>query len=381
MKLACLGDLHLDERSPRYGHALVVLDAALHDAWHEGARGFILLGDTCEGRPTPQVIAALAQRFHRIRDGGGWVAVVQGNHEDYETGLVWEALGVRRSAWNTMPALHDEATILLVPYPRRGRAPFDELAEGGSIRDSMAAAAERIAARIAEEQAATAEVDGRVGGPPAPLLVFGHVTIEGLRVGDSDFELHQAQEVIVPQAALAPAALTVVGHIHRAQEVTPTIIGAGSLYRCSFAEAGDDKSYVLVTVDEGRVTWERRPVPARGMQVVRVAWSPGLRASLAAADPLFAGLSYAGQEVKLVVEIPEDQLATFDASIFDPVREATALFVLEKDVAAIQRTRAPALAAADTPDAQLAAWLAATEQPIGSEDVERLSAKLAEVTR
>lgn len=282
MKLALIGDIHLDERSPRYAHALDVLNWTIRNAQRAGANGFIFLGDLCEGKPTPRVIAAYASIFKMITDHDDWIAVVQGNHEDAETGMVWDSLGVRRSAWNEFQTIHDEATILLVPYPRRGRAPFHDLVDDGTIAGNMRAAAERIAEEIAMERA-TAEGH-------APVIVCGHFTIEGMTTRDAEFELHGAAEVVVPRAAFQGVALAAVGHIHKAQQfcgscgtwkepdhenhcpLCPNIIGVGSLIRHSFAERLDCKSYTLVTVEDGAVRWERRDVPAREMYEYHGEW-------------------------------------------------------------------------------------------------------------
>lgn len=372
MRLALVGDLHLDDRSPRFQHTLDVLDWTISDALEAGATGVAFLGDLCEGRPSPRVVAALARRFRTIKERGGWTVIVEGNHEDYEAGLIAEWLDVRRVAWNEFQTIHDDASILLVPYPRRGRPPFHDLEDDGTIAGNMGVAAERIREEIAEELKAIAEVS-----PGMPLIVLGHFTIEGMTTRDAEFELHQANEVVVPKSAFHHCALVAVGHIHKAQDVDLGLIGVGGLIRHSFSEANDPKSYTLVTVDGGCVSWERRPVPAREMVVTTLRWDADLRAVIAKADPLFFGLSMVGKEVKLTVEIPEDQLATFDPTVFDPIREAAAHFVLDKVSIPTERTRAPEIATADSLEAQLDTWLVATQQDVTEERRGRLHAKVA----
>lgn len=375
MKVVLIGDIHLSERSVRFGHVLEVLDAVIEDAEVQAAGdalGWVLLGDLFEGQPAGTEYAALFNRIARMRrahaDHRRPVGVVLGNHEAYSALAFWEHLGVV-AAWHKPMRLMlpgAGAEVLLIPYPRRGRPPFDGLEDDGTIAGSMSAAAARIAELIAHESRA-----GR------PLIVAGHFTIEGMRVKDSEFELHTATEVVVPRAAFDGVALAAVGHIHTAQDVAPHIVGVGSLIRHSFAEAADEKSYTLVTIDSGRVSWERRPVPARGMEQIRVVWPGDVREDPSAIGDV-AG-DCAGKEVKVLVEIPEEQLATFDATVFDPIRDAAAHFVLEKVVIPVQRARAPEIATAMTLDDQLVAWLTATNAQIGSEDYERLSAKAAEV--
>jgi DNA repair exonuclease SbcCD nuclease subunit len=122
-------------------------------------------------------------------------------------------------------------------------------------------------------RAAADRIGGWIGGAVdehGPVIVLGRCTIEGMTTRDTDFELHSSNEAVVPLTAFAPAALTIVGHIHREQELTPTVIGAGDLYRCSFAEAEDEKGYVLVSAAHDGVSWTRRRVGARPMLVYSI---------------------------------------------------------------------------------------------------------------
>jgi DNA repair exonuclease SbcCD nuclease subunit len=195
-----------------------------------------------------------------------------------------------------------------------------------------------------------------------------------MKVHDSSYELHSATEVVVPRDAFRGVALTAVGHIHTPQDVSadPPIIGVGSLTRCSFAEANDEKSYTLVTLAEGRVAWERVPVPAREMVVGDLSWPCG-----GAAPELLDDV--AGKEVKLTVEIPADQVATFDASVFDSLRARAAHFILEKVIVPTERVRAPEIGAAARLETQVETWLRATDQQVDEARRARLMEKVGEI--
>jgi hypothetical protein len=178
-------------------------------------------------------------------------------------------------------------------------------------------------------------------------------------------------------------ALVVTGHIHHAQFLEPNIVGAGSLYRCSFAEAQSEKSYVLVSVEDGAVRWERRAVPCREQSVITVHWKESQDETMTwrfqTKDLILEAGRYkpmeemlAGREVKLVVEIPEDQLSTFDPSVFDPIKEVAALFVLEKRTLPLTRTRAPEIAGAHSLTEQLRAWGEAVGETVRESVVEKI---------
>jgi DNA repair exonuclease SbcCD nuclease subunit len=267
LRLALIGDLHLSQRSPRYAHTFEVLRDVIGDEEAGPIDLFVLLGDLVEGAPSPREYHDLLDVLGDMADvAKHGVGVILGNHEHPETLCVADTWINVMTAWDQIRMLDlDEARILLIPYPRRGRPPFADLKDGGTIAGSMRAAADRIGDAVRAE---LADLRGQ-----RPLIVLGHFTVEGMTTRDADFELHSASEVVVPQAALAGTALTALGHIHRAQVVTPTIIGVGSLIRHSWAERDDPKSYTVVTVDGGHVSWSRRDVNARPLRQFEGEWS------------------------------------------------------------------------------------------------------------
>lgn len=373
MKLAFFGDRHISSKSPRYQHALAMWDFAITDAIEQGATAFIGLGDVCEGDPNGEERVEIGKRYKTMLDHGA-VYEVLGNHE-HRDALRWlELLGVT-VAWNRfMISNLGEATLLLAPYARKGYEPYDQIPAGLSIEDSSRACAARLAEVIARLR------------QNKTLIVAGHWTVDGMRLGEGDYEIHSAQEMIVPRSAFEGAALVVTGHIHKAQALAdegevPNILSAGSLYRCSFSEADQPKSYVLVTVDRGGGTWERRGIPCHKMWAETIRW--GSTPSTMLVEAWLGRIPspwpiIVDKEAKLTVEIPEDMLGQFDPSVFEPLRLATHHFVLDKQVITFQRTRAPALVQSETLQEQFEKWLEATGQEVGLRSRE-LAAKLAEL--
>jgi DNA repair protein SbcD/Mre11 len=255
MICAVIGDPHLDERSPRYEHALDMIRWSTQDAIEQGADHFFFLGDIFEGAPSPREYRAFIDVLFDLVKHGGFVGICRGNHEDYEALSFFETLHpMIRVAWDDTRLLRlGDVQILLIPYPTRHRAPYQNLDDGGTIAGSMQAASKRIAGWVNE-----ANAPGQ-----APLIVLGHFTIQGMTTRDAEFELHSSQEPVVPQSAFSEADLVIVGHIHRRQQVAANIVGAGSLYRTSWAERDDPKGYVIVSADRDAVSWKYRDAPAR----------------------------------------------------------------------------------------------------------------------
>lgn len=334
----------------------------------QGATVFCGLGDVLEGTPSGEESYEIGLRYRDMLDHGRTFEAL-GNHCEYQALRPFTLLGVK-VAWDEILVEDLGDVVLMVsPYMRRGRPPYDQIPEGLSIAESMQTAPKILTERIAAVIASTTK----------PVLLAGHWTVEGATVGTGDLELHAGHEAIVPLAALDGVALTVLGHVHKAQDAAPNVLVAGAMYRTSFGEARYTPSYVLVTVDAGRVTWERRAIPCRAMFVETLDWP--LTASMRASLTDTRSLDWLrGQEMKLTVRCPEDQLGTFDPSAFDAVKDVASLFVLERETVSMQRTRVPEIAMANSPDVQLAAWLRATEAEIDAATLERLTAKLSEAT-
>lgn len=366
MKLAIFGDLHYSERSPRAQHALDVLDAAIWDATEQGADAFYLLGDIFEGVPSPTEYRTILERLLELK----MVGIVRGNHEHYHAYSFFELFSGERSLTVADTEFGitgtSEVRILMVPYPVRGRAPFADL-DNETIMSSLRSAADRVGETV-DRQAAIARESQR------PLVVLGHFTIAGMTTRDTEFERHQANEVVVPPAVFDGAALTIVGHIHRAQEVTPNVIGAGDLYRTSFSEADDPKSYVLVTVDHGMVRWERRPTEARAMREVEVDLDD-------VTDEWVRDLARQTREmeVKVRIRMSEDQAPRYSAELFQPLEASAAYVVLERDVRPTQRVRAPAITVTMDTAAQVESWLAATGITVDEARRTRLRDKVTQI--
>ena len=363
MKIALLGDRHISSRSPRYQHALSCWRWVINDAVERGVTAFVGLGDVCEGDSDGEERMELGRLYQGMLTAGP-VFEVMGNHE-HRHALRWlEFLNVS-VAWDAFRAfpLTDEVTLLLAPYARKGHAPYDNL-DGATISETARACADRLAAAI------QAETDqGKA------VIVAGHWSVEGFRIADTEREVHVSHEMVVPISALEPAALVVTGHIHHAQQSGERIVGAGSLYRTSFSEAEQEKSYVLATIEGRSVTWQRVPVPTREMIVATAGPADFVRVN---GHPLSFD-EVAGKEVKVIVHIPADRVATCDLSWTEPIKARAALFVLEKRVIPVDRVRAPQLGASGRLDEELVTWLTATDQVVDVARMDRLAEKVAEV--
>jgi DNA repair exonuclease SbcCD nuclease subunit len=371
LKIACFGDLHLEEKSLRYAHALEVLDSCIDIAIAKHAvTVFVFCGDIFEGDPTPDEYHAFLQRLYRLLERGR-VLIIRGNHESYDAYKFFELLSPMITvAWDDFRTVDlGVARVLLIPYPVRYRPPFHTV-DQDTISGSMRASVSIIADKIAEEayHIKSAGVN--------KLLVFGHFTVEGMTTRDTDFERHSPNEVVVPFEALAPAAMVKVGHIHRAQQLTRKVGSVGDLYRCSFAEADDRKIFSVITVgNDSSFLDEEIETPCRFMRefALELDQIPVVLEEIEAA-------AVAGNEIKVVVSMDSTEITRYDQTVFDKVRATAPVFVLEKDVRPVQRVRAPELRADMNLAEEFFAWVHATgtEIPVGR--LPNIGEKLGQLT-
>jgi len=117
------------------------------------------------------------------------------------------------------------------------------------------------------------------GGAKRAILV-GHQSLSGGAMSDAQEALLGDLSLVVDSAALAAIGYSaaIFGHFHRAQTVVDDpdcpVVYAGSIERVDAGEEREDKSFLVVDVpDEGPVTMERVPTPARRFLTVT---GPGL---------------------------------------------------------------------------------------------------------
>src|SRR3954470_18616113 len=109
-------------------------------------------------------------------------------------------------------------------------------------------------------------------------ILMAHTHIEGAELGESERRVHIGDDWAgSPKALPAKASYIALGHLHKPQKIDAPAPAyyAGSLLQMDFGEAGEEKSFVVVTASPGqRATVEHVPYEG-GLPLV------DLRASLA----------------------------------------------------------------------------------------------------
>jgi exonuclease SbcD len=170
----------------------------------------------------------------RVAGAGTPVYIVPGNHERSTIPL---------HLWTAHPNLHifdqprtflwsgSQGSIALsgFPFARKARDQFCQLVMQTGFKDS----------------------------PEVPRLLCIHQAVEGAQVGPSDFTFRSGPDVVRARDISPGFCAVLSGHIHRAQVLTHDLGGCplaapviypGSVERTSFAERGEDKGYVILTI-------------------------------------------------------------------------------------------------------------------------------------
>jgi exonuclease SbcD len=246
----------------------------------KGADALVLCGDTFKDiSPSATVLKMFASRLHRLTSQGVRVVIMLGNHDSPKTvgraapqevfdelrleGVhifskpdfidlkSKEGLGVRVFA---LPYRHPIHVAAKVEKATSARVELD--------REALLGAFQADIRKTMNVFTMAGRKDADVG------ILAAHLFVEGARRGAERIYI-VGEEFAVPPSMIQSEAFDYValGHVHAHQVVpgrVPTVY-AGSLERVDFSEVDEQKGFVDVTYEKGRLAWEFIPVKARPM--------------------------------------------------------------------------------------------------------------------
>lgn len=239
MKIVAVSDLHLDQSTAgvdRFDDVQAVLDQAVEYALDHKAAAFIFNGDLCDPNTarSHRALAALAACQRDLFMNGVMPVFLAGNHdviEDGTGGCVLDVLGrfdmglvfTRPDYMFDLKARNNRRICSLVALP------FTPSSHNYSP------------AKFIEDLPANLE---------PPVLVIGHLNIEGISVGSETTEMPRGRDVFWPLAELNrkyPNALLLGGHYHTPQLFKGVHI-IGSSARLRFDEKDNDPGFLVLEV-------------------------------------------------------------------------------------------------------------------------------------
>lgn len=243
-RILLLADTHLGfdlplrprvERRRRGDDFFANLDRALRPAYDGQVDAVVHGGDLYYRTRVPNaLIERVMTPLVNVARLGVPLFIVPGNHERSR---------IPQHLWTTHPNIH------VFDRPRTYRLALP--------RGSLALAGFPFSRSVREHFRTLLQQTGYQDEPADAHLLCLHQTVEGARVGPSNYTFRQGPDVVPGQDIPADFAAVLAGHIHRAQILThdlkqrrmaAPVIYPGSVERTSFAERDEEKGYFLVTV-------------------------------------------------------------------------------------------------------------------------------------
>lgn len=282
MRLAISADLHVDSYfgvpdpatgiTRREADFLATARWVAEQARERDCEALVVAGDYVEARRVPPV-----DRVDRIRDalaaGPDRQVHLRGNH-DIGRGREGTVRSLaRQPGWDGFSdpgfVLVGDVAVCAIPH----LAPAWYRTQPGH-ETTPDADAYRELAELYLVIAAGLRIEAERAGARAAILV-GHQQLRGGRMTERQAAFLGDRDILVDPRALAAQGWAAVafGHVHWGQTVIESpcpVVFVGAPERVDFAEAEQEKSFVVVDVDAGgRVTIERIPTPARPMVTIR----------------------------------------------------------------------------------------------------------------
>jgi exonuclease SbcD len=217
-------------------------------------------GDVFESRNPPAEAEQLVNQFLvRVGRTGARMLVIAGNHDDPlrldARSLLTEFVNVQilgrprsasRGGARTIETRCGETAIVAA-------LPF---ASPGAWVSALDIAGEEASARRQYARMFELAVQDLCGAfqPDAVNLLMAHTHIEGAVFGESERRVHIAEDwAASPEALPSTANYIALGHIHKPQKIDVPVPAyyAGSLLQMDFGEAGEEKTFIVVTASPG----------------------------------------------------------------------------------------------------------------------------------
>ncbi|KAB8332736.1 exonuclease SbcCD subunit D [Scytonema tolypothrichoides VB-61278] len=312
-----------------------------------------------DATPAPYVQEAFAGQFRRLVDANIPTVLLVGNHDQHTQGqggaslCIYRALGVPGVIVGDTLMTHRIQTrngsvqVITLPWLTRSTLMTRQETEGASVAEVNQLLTERLRVVLEGE---TRRLD-----PNVPTVLLGHLMMDNANLGAERF-LAVGKGFTLPLSLLTRPCFDYValGHVHRHQNLNksnnPPVIYPGSIERVDFSEEKEDKGYVMVELEKGRVQWEFCSLPVRAFHTIEVDLSK-------AEDPQAVIMKALGKRdiqdavVRLIYKLRSEQLDLIDsASLHTALSSAHTYTIQPELVSQLARPRVPELSASNSID-------------------------------
>ncbi|WP_027846581.1 exonuclease subunit SbcD, partial [Mastigocoleus testarum] len=337
------------------------IDRAIGKEANEEPVDLVIFGGDAfpDATPPPYVQQAFARQFRRLVDAQIPTVLLVGNHDQHSQGqggaslCIYRTLGVPgfvvgdTLTTHHLPTRNGPVQVITLPWLTRSSLMTRKETHGLSLAEVNQLLTERLRVVL--------EAEVRRLNPDVPTILLAHLMADNATLGAERF-LAVGKGFTLPMSLLTRPCFDYValGHVHRHQNLNktndPPVIYPGSIERVDFSEEKEDKGYVIVELQRGKVEWEFCPLLVRKFSTIEVDTSK-------AKDPQAAIIkAIAKQEiedavVRLIYKIRSEQLDLIDTSALHEALSSAHTYTIHPElVSQLARPRVPELSASSSID-------------------------------
>ncbi|ALB39217.1 nuclease [Anabaena sp. WA102] len=309
--------------------------------------------------PAPYVQEAFANQFRRLVDADIPTVLLVGNHDQHSQGLggaslnIYRTLGVPGFVVGDTLTTHRLSTqkgdvqIITLPWLTRSTLMTRQETQGSSLAEVNQLLTDRLEVVI--------EGEIRRLDPNLPTVLLAHLMADNATLG-AERLLAVGKGFTLPLSLLTRPCFDYValGHVHKHQNLNksndPPVIYPGSIERVDFSEEKEDKGYVMIDLEKGKVNWEFCPLPVRTFRTIEIDLSKQ-------DDPqkaLLKGITkYDIQDnvVRLIYKLRSEQLDLIDNSSIHQALSIAHTYTIQAELASqLAKPRIPELSASSSID-------------------------------
>ncbi len=312
-----------------------------------------------DATPPPYVHEAFASQFRRLADAQIPAVLLVGNHDQHSQGSGGASLSIYRTlvvpgfivgdTINTHRLATRSGEIQIITLPWLNRSTLLTRPETEGLAQAQ------VNEMLIEKLQPVLEGEIRALDPQLPTILLAHLMADRANLGAEKF-LAVGKGFSIPMSMLIRPEFDYValGHVHKHQNLNPSndppVVYPGSIERVDFSEEKEDKGYILLEIEPGKVDWEFCTLPARPFLTIEIDVSK-------TEDPLEAVLSaIAKQEitdkvVRLIYKLRSQQLDVINTNAIDrALQTAHSHSIRPELVSQLARPRLPELGVGNTLD-------------------------------
>lgn len=303
-----------------------------------------------DATPPPYIQQAFASEFCRLVAANIPTVLLVGNHDQHAQGIGGASLCIYRTlgvpgfiVGDTLTTHHIDTKsgpVQIVTLPWLTRSTLLTRPETQGL--SMGEVGELLLDRLR----VVLEAEIRKLDPEIPTVLLAHLMTDTARYGAERF-LAVGKGFTVPMAILTRDCFDYIalGHVHKYQEVcsSPLAIYPGSIERVDFNEEKEDKGYILLELEKGKVTAEFCVLPARVFETLEIDLTQEERPQLALVEAI-AQANISEKVIRLLYKLRADQVEDIDNNALgEALANAHSYTIQPQLVSQLSRPRLPEL--------------------------------------